>query len=369
MVPVQQGAAGRSNVKSFGTSDLANIGREYEICCMKPLHLLHIQLPTTMPENGSTAAHLRVQSTAGGKSRVLILSDDPWWTRALESIFAPSGHAVAKASPADSIPNFAAAVASDAIVIHAQGLNGAAAELCTQLRSLPEAGAITPLILVADTPLSREQRIQALRMGIWECFAPPLDAEAMVLKIGTYIAARRAALRARECSLMDQATGLYNAHGLIQWINELGQTAQRHHRPLGCAVFGLPRADASVAPEWSTNDGSIQLLVGLFESQARASDIVGRLSHSEFVVVAPETDSVGVRLMAGRYLRALEQQVRAGEHSPVPVSAGCYGVSDFSSLKIEPVELIVKATMALRRVQDHGRGGEVQLYLEAPAQN
>lgn len=315
-----------------------------------------------MSEPGSSSLQPSVCGSSAAKPKLLILSDEPWWSSSLESIFVPSGYRVEKSSWA----HLALAPLDDdidAVLLHVHDLGDATIDLCSRLRSMPDTGPLTPVVVVSDHPLSREQRIRVLRAGAWECLAPPLDAEALVLKLETYVAARRATVCARDLSLLDQLTGFYNARGIMHWINELGQTAQRHQRPLACAVFEAPvDSTDSLSPHVPSSE-QIQQLVELFGSIKRASDIVGRLSYTEFAVIAPETDSEGIQAMVARYMRALQQQAQAagGQGKTIVLRAGCYGVADFSTTSIEPMDILTRANAALRRTYQGG-GGDVGFY-------
>jgi GGDEF domain-containing protein len=84
----------------------------------------------------------------------------------------------------------------------------------------------------------------------------------------------------------------------------------------------------------------------------RGSDAIGRLSQTEFVVLAPRTSCDGALRMAHR-LHHAAQTVGGGQsgESDLRIRIGCYAVDNFQTAMIEPVEILVRATMALRRAQ------------------
>jgi GGDEF domain-containing protein len=92
-------------------------------------------------------------------------------------------------------------------------------------------------------------------------------------------------------------------------------------------------------------------LIRLMNAVGRRSDAIGRLSQTEFVVVAPRTSSDAVMKMAQRIHEAADEFQNVEGGSPLKIRVGCYAVDDFHEAVIEPVEVLVRATMALRRAQ------------------
>jgi GGDEF domain-containing protein len=107
--------------------------------------------------------------------------------------------------------------------------------------------------------------------------------------------------------------------------------------------------------------------VKVFRESGRLSDVVGRLGPTEFVVMAAGTDASGVRKLAERFLQAAEQALReeGGGMTPVQMRAGCYAVSDFrtaSQTSLQAVDLLVRATMAVRRSQTDAEGARIRFF-------
>src|SRR5438046_8802050 len=159
------------------------------------------------------------------------------------------------------------------------------------LRADPRVSSSTPILLTIRDAATREQRLAALRAGAWECIAPPHDAEEILLKIGAYVHAKLDADRARAGGLLDPVTGLYNRQGLARRARELGSQAFREHGPLACVVLALDIEQGGT---------SLGRYVQAIKSEARLSDVIGRLSATEFAVLATGTDAGGARRLAGR---------------------------------------------------------------------
>src|SRR2546426_9470870 len=209
---------------------------------------------------------------------------------------------------------------------------------------------------------SREQRIAALRAGAWECIAPPHEADEILLKIGAYVRANLDADRARAEGLLDPLTGLYNRQGLARRARELGSQAFREHGALACVVLAL---DVETPASASESAGQVVVrCVHALKSSARLSDVVGRLSPTEFAVLAPGTDAAGARRLAER-LASTVQASAGGVPTPAAdpgaqplaqlrVRCGYEAVANVGYAPIEPVDLLVRASTALRTGRAEG---------------
>ena len=276
---------------------------------------------------------------------VLIVDDQEWTARAFESVLGPAGFAVLRAGSARQALEQARAVAPDVVLARADLPDGSGAALCRGLRREARVGPATPLFVTSAAPLKRDERLEALRAGAWDVLALPVDAEELLLKLGAFVGAKFEADRAREESLVDLATGLYSVHGLLRRVRELGLEAIRHPGPLGCAVLAPdePAADDGAPPR---GDAVTGWMVRLVTRAGRRSDVIGRLSQTEFAVLAPHTDPEGVLRLSRRLLADAGREPGAP-----PLRVGCYAVENFGDAALEPVELLVRATMALRRAQ------------------
>src|SRR5438309_1985544 len=100
--------------------------------------------------------------------------------------------------------------------------------------------------------------------------------------------------------------------------------------------------------------------VTALKSTARLADVVGRLSAAAFAVLAPDTDAGGARRLAER----LAQSIRTRTTPPdatlaapgVRVRCGYEAVANMGYAPIEPVELLVRASAALRTGKPEGGG-------------
>jgi diguanylate cyclase (GGDEF)-like protein len=291
---------------------------------------------------------------------VLIANDQEWSARSLESILGPNGYAVVRAYTGQQALERARTSQPDLIILDAQMPDMHGFEVCRALRSDPRFSATTPIVITTSGPSGRTQRLEAYRAGAWEFLGQPLDGEALLLKLNTFLESKREVDGLREENLLDPGTGLYNMRGLSRRAREIGAEAFRRRDPVACVVFA-PEIDVSEeeTPEDEARRMSDQVAL-LFRQAGRASDAIGRLGMAEYGVIAPATGPEAAVRLARRLGGAVESSpipVRGGERT-LRLRAGYCAVPDFAESSVDAVELLLRATTALRDLKREGAAGE-----------
>lgn len=294
---------------------------------------------------------MATRDKASAPPLVLIANDQEWSARSLESILGPNGYSVIRAYTGQQALDRARSAHPDLIILDAQMPDMHGFDVCRSLRSDSRFSATTPIIITTSGPSGRTQRLEAYRAGAWEFLGQPLDGEALLLKLRTFIQSKLEVDELRDESLLDQATGLYNMRGLARRAREIGSEAFRRHEPLACVVF-TPETDGSVETEPSDEEAlRVAERVGLvFRQAGRSSDAIGRLGVSEFAVIAPATGATGAERLVERLGDSIEAApipVRGGDRR-VKIRAGYCAVPDFADSPIDAVEILLRATTALR---------------------
>jgi len=284
---------------------------------------------------------------------VLLAGDGQEATRWLRSLLEGGGYAVLQERSGQHTLERARTTEPDVILVDAEMPDMPGVELCRSLRSDPRVSSSTPILLMIREAATRTQRLAALRAGAWECIAPPHDADEILLKIGAYVHAKLDADRARTEGLLDAATGLYNRQGLARRARELGSQAFREHGPLACIVLALDTEPAEPGVPEPPGGTSLGRYVQAIKSAARLSDVIGRLSATEFAVLAPGTDAAGARRLAERLASSVSGTTVAAAGgapaaAPVRVRCGYEAVANVGYAPIEPVDLLVRAAAAIR---------------------
>ena len=172
---------------------------------------------------------------------VLLVDDQEWTSRSIESILRPKGHVVLKAYTGRQALDLVQKVSPDAIIVdfHLPDMDGI--EVARELKQSPTVHAVTPLIMISASAPGRNERLDALQAGAWDILRHPVDPGELVLRMETLVRAKQEADRIREEGLTDPSTGFYNARGLLRRTQEISADAIRFERPLACIAFG---------PEW-----------------------------------------------------------------------------------------------------------------------
>lgn len=283
------------------------------------------------------------------KPLILVIGHHPWLLRSIESILVANGFAAVVAEMGGGPGRD---LGPDVVILEADAPDESWREQIRSLRRTLALQETTPLIAVTAEPLTRARRLEALRAGAWDVFGHPLDAEVMILKVSAYAGSKFEADEAREGGLIDPETELYNLRGVMRRIYEEASEAERHGRPLACMVAAVDlgsNGDGEAAAE-RRRDAALAL-----RTSRRASDVLGRLGPNEFVVVAPSTDGEGALRLAQRLTR------EGGERLP-SLQAGYAAVGNVKQAEIEPVDLFVRAVVALRAAQEMGPGARIRSY-------
>ena len=299
---------------------------------------------------------------------VLIANDQEWSARSLESILGPNGFSVVRAYTGQQALERARTSQPDLIILDAQMPDMHGFDVCRTLRGDSRFSATTPIVITTSGPSGRTQRLEAYRAGAWEFLGQPLDGEALLLKLNTYLECKREVDGLREENLLDPGTGLYNMRGLSRRAREIGAEAFRRRDPVACVVFA-PDAEEDEGPEDEETRRTADQLALLFRQAGRASDAIGRLGQAEYGVIAPATGPDAAVRMVRRLGGAIESSpipVRGGERT-LRLRAGYCAVPDFAESSVDAVELLLRATTALRDLKREGAIGErIRAFEQVP---
>lgn len=246
---------------------------------------------------------------------VLLVSDHDWLSLALGAAASGWGYVVARASTLTQALHVADATSPDVVFVDAW-LDARSTGREPIGRALREAGAITPatpVVAFSADPLSREDRLAALATGAWEVVELPVDAPLLRLRLTSWLAAKRYADRLERASLIDREAPVYNLRGLLSRARELGADAARGGTPLACVAIGTSAGPADDAAARRADEAEeAARLRGAWLSSGRASDVIGRVGRTQFVVLAPRTGAAGARVLADRLADALDAPASGG---------------------------------------------------------
>jgi diguanylate cyclase (GGDEF)-like protein len=295
---------------------------------------------------------------------VLIANGQEWHTRSLESILGPHGYAVLRAYTGRQALERGRSARPDLIILDVDLPDMDGLQVCRELRNDPRITASTPILVTCSGHPTRQQRLAALRAGAWDYLAVPLDGEELQLRLDAYVRAKFDADRAREESLLDETSGLYNIRGLARRARELGSQAFRHGEAFACVVLAphVVADESDAAAVEQALAAAAERLAQALRENGRVSDAIGRLGPTEFAVIAQGTDAEGAVRLAERVARAVETMEAELPRVRLKMKAGYDAVANYHDAPIEPADMLVRATTAMRMTQPDTDGGWIKSF-------
>jgi len=155
----------------------------------------------------------------------------------------------------------------------------------------------------------------------------------------------------KKVAITDQLTGLYNRHYIFSKLEEEIKRARRFDRSLCVILIDIDNFK-QINDKYGHNVGDkvLQIVANLIRKNVRRIDTVGRLGGEEIIIICPDTNEKGGRIL-GEKIRLLIEKIKGENIPPVTVSIG---VATFSPLD-SSYELIKKADIALYRAKRSGK--------------
>lgn len=213
-------------------------------------------------------------------------------------------------------------------------------DVCRALRSDPTIRQV-PLLLYIDGPPSPEQRVAALREGVWDFISRPVDGGQLALRLLVYSQAKRNLDEVRATEGLELGRQLRSSAELSRQAQRLGALMARLHASMACVVFEIDHG----TPDMTTGS--------LIARTTRASDVVGVLSPGRIGILAPATEHGGAVQLALRIAREVRRVMEVGGvlTSPsdgVRLVAGIDAVTNAKYSPLDPMRLIQRASAAAR---------------------
>lgn len=287
---------------------------------------------------------------------VLIANDYEWSGRSLETVLTPRGYAVVRAFTGTQALQAARTSQPDAIIVEERLPDFGGIALCSRLREDGLVTKSTPILVTSSGRLTHEQVVAAYAAGAWDVCHYPLDAEILALRLGTFIAAKRDADRARDESLIDPSTGFYNIRGLVRRGREMAAEALRGRTPLACLAVApsIPIADADESDVGEGGQRSLSTARALGQALlrcVRASDVVGHLGRAEFAIIARNTTADGAAQLTRRMHAALSETTDDRAQRDMGIRASYFAVPNYAETALDTLEMLERASASL-----HGGG-------------
>jgi diguanylate cyclase (GGDEF)-like protein len=302
---------------------------------------------------------------------VVVGVEQEWAARSLETVLGPRGFAVVRAYSGRQTLHLAEVAAPDVVLIDSRLPDMDGVDVCRALREERRVGAHVPIVVTTSGPAPREFLREAYRAGAWSVWEQPIDGELLLLRLQTWVDAKRVVDDAERVSLVDLESGLYTYRGLSRRTREVMADALRRQTPVSCIAIGpMVSRNGTAAPDEQPVSPRIATEIGrIVSSVARASDVVGRMGSAEFAIVAPMTELRGAVELVERLrdkVATMPALVVDGRSSRVALRAGLATATDNSVDVREGTDLLVRASTALRYAQS-SRAMSVRTFDEVPS--
>ena len=301
---------------------------------------------------------------------VVVGVEQEWAARSLETVLGPHGFAVVRAYSGRQTLDLAEVAAPDVVVIDSRLPDMDGVDVCRILRDEKRVGAHVPLVITTSGSAPREFLRAAYLAGAWSVWEQPIDGELILMRLQTWIAAKRVVDDAERVSLVDVESGLYTYRGMKRRVREVMADAVRRGTPVSCIAIGPLVSRLHGPADELPLSARIAADVGrAVANLARASDVVGRTGASEFAIIAPMTETTGAVELVERLrdkIAAMPAMVADGSASRVAVRAGVATVGGSELELRDGTDLLVRASTALRFAQSSRTTG-IRTYDEVPA--
>jgi len=299
----------------------------------------------------------------------LIACSDDWMSRALENVFQQHGYVVAHTRSGAQSLELAKLANHDLLVIDESLSDMSALDVCRSIREGARFDHSIPIVVTSPTPVNPRARIAAFSAGAWEYCSHPVDLEPVFIKLETFLRARGEITVARSEDFVNSTTGLYTSFGLRQLAGKLGARALRRHEPFACVAFSPQVQDREIGSSmlWKESAEGFADVAHVFREQSRQSDVVGHVGDMRLVILAPDTDAEGARLLVARLQRELNHAAKSKAISgSVRLRAGYSAVTDLALSKINVAELVHRAESALDHAPLQGEGDAIVSFEDLP---
>jgi diguanylate cyclase (GGDEF)-like protein len=277
-------------------------------------------------------------------STVVLVEHDPARAGAITAALDSAHIRVTCSGPGQSVPEAVDRESPDLLLLSTRLQDANPYALSRMIRQ-DSRHHLLPIVFVGED--TGADRIAALRAGADDFVAASADSS---LLVQTVIARAARGRRLRELVHRDGLTGLLNHATLMAELEGAVDFSQRYGEPLAFVIFELDRFKG-MTERLGPRAGDEVLLhaAGVFRSNVRASDVIGRYGGEAFGMLLRGANAAGATVLAQNLHRVLGEQparTSAGEVVPLEVRVG---TAVFPRDGGTAAELAQSAERALRR--------------------
>ena len=285
--------------------------------------------------------------TATPAPPVLVLSSCVWTGRTIEHALIAAGFAPVRATSVASAEHLCTGGAIEAVIVDERDLHGSATqgELAEHalLRATRHMTGV-PFLLLTPEAAASAPLAETFAAGIWGLVPFPLGAPWWLHQLAVWVAAGRQSRARVDATIVDTATGLYNARGLMLRAQEIEGELRRRGGGIAAAVFDVAMADrpsfGRTAHEPALDSRELARTVAMASRRAkRAADAVAFIGDGDFALLAPHADADGAQSLVRRVADAVGLEL--GRR--IEARVGTFSVGDISESTVTVADMIDQA--------------------------
>jgi diguanylate cyclase (GGDEF)-like protein len=284
-----------------------------------------VQPPQTPEPSVAPAGRAPEPERIGETVRVLIIDDEPNVIQSLGDILKTHGMESLGALYGEEGIRLATEESPDVILLDSRmpGISGF--DVCTILKQEEHTRHI-PIIFLTGRDITEENVVRGLELGAYDYITKPYRVAELLSRIRVMARIKFAEQRARELSVTDELTGLYNRRFLLQRLEEELSRARRYRLPLTCVLIDLDNFKRVNDDHGHQAGDHVLRQVGqLLRHECRKEDILARYGGEEFTVVLSGDEQDG-RGASERLRHRLETSPLTMDGATVTITAS-FGVA------------------------------------------
>jgi len=236
-------------------------------------------------------------------SSVVLVEHDPVRASRASAALESAHIKVTCNDPAQPVPETLERESPDLLLLSTRLTNSDPFALARMIRLDPRYHLLPVVFIGGD---STSERIAALRAGADDFVAESAEP---ALLVQTVVARAARGRRIREMVHRDGLTGLLNHSTLMAELDGAVEFSQRYGEPLAFVLFelsGLKHVGERLGPK--ATDEVLLHAAGVFRSNVRASDVIGRYGAEAFGMLLRGANAAGATVLAQNLRRVLGEQ-------------------------------------------------------------
>jgi two-component system, cell cycle response regulator len=293
--------------------------------------------------------------------KFLVASANTYTVRAIEIALKDEKHTPIVARDGLEVVDVALDQSPNAVFlgVELEGLEGL--DVARALRALDPTEHM-PIIFLAENP-EQAKRVHDARLPLTEVLTAPYDLADVKVRAHAALRAEERIAELRQhatdpmlYAITDPLTRLYNRRYLLHRLAYESTRSVRYTTPLALMLIDVDNlADINTDHGILYGDMVLIEVSQLLKKLVRVSDVVGRCNTQDFLVLMPQTDETGARMLADRIWQAVAQHHFVANkldlHVTVSVGVACAAGGDLT----ENLALVGRGEGALDRAKQAGK--------------